>query len=73
MMDGSLALEHFKNAAWNDWSVYPTLNVTWLPAAGHILQLGLSSDKGYPDYWSLQSTTTHSNAYTEIVGNRPTS
>lgn len=68
-MDGSLALEHFKNAAWNDWSVYPTLNLTWLPAAGHIVQLGLSSDKGYPDYWSLQSTTTHSNAYTEIVGN----
>ena len=45
-MDGSLAVEHFKNAAWNDWSVYPTLNLTWLPAA-----------------------TTHSNAYTEIVGN----
>ena len=69
MMDGSLALEHFKNAAWNDWSVYPTLNVTWLPAAGHILQLGLSSDKGYPDYWALQSTTSHPDAYTEIVGN----
>lgn len=68
-MNGSLAVEHFKNAAWNDWSVYPTLNLTWLPAAGHIVQLGLSSDKGYPDYWSLQSTTTHSNAYTEIVGN----
>ena len=68
-MDGSLAVEHFKNAAWNDWSVYPTLNLTCLPAAGHIVQLGLSSDKGYPDYWSLQSTTTHSNAYTEIVGN----
>jgi hypothetical protein len=69
LMDGSLAVEHFKNAAWNDWSVYPTLNLTWLPAAGHIVQLGLSSDKGYPDYWSLQSTTTHTNAYTEIVGN----
>ena len=50
-MNGSLAVEHFKNAAWNDWSVYPTLNLTWLPAAGHIIQLGLSSDKGYPDYW----------------------
>ena len=68
-MNGSLAIEHFKNAAWDDRSVYPTLNLTWLPAAGHIVQLGLSSDKGYPDYWSLQSTTTHSNAYTEIVGN----
>ena len=68
-MNGSLAVEHFKNAAWNDWSVYPTINLTWLPAAGHIVLLGLSSDKGYPDYWSLQSTTTHSNAYTEIVGN----
>ena len=68
-MNGSLAVEHFKNAAWNDWSVYPTLNVIWLPAAGHIVQLGLSSNKGYPDYWSLQSTTTHSSAYTEIVGN----
>ena len=69
LMDGSLAVEHFKNAAWNDWSVYPTLNVTWLPAGGHIVMLGLSSDKGYPNYWTLQSTTTHSSVYTETVGN----
>lgn len=69
LMDGSLAVEHFKNAAWNDWSVYPTLNMTWLPAGGHIVMLGLSSDKGYPNYWTLQSTTTHSSVYTETVGN----
>ena len=69
LMDGSLAVEHFKNAAWNDWSLYPTLNVTWLPAGGHIVMLGLSSDKGYPNYWTLQSTTTHSSVYTETVGN----
>ncbi len=68
-VDGSLAVEHFKNAAWDDWSVYPTFNVTYLPAAGHILQLGLFSDKGYPSYWALQSTTSRTNAYTEIVGN----
>ena len=69
LMDGSLAVEHFKNAAWNDWSVYPTLNVTWIPTGGHIVMLGLSSDKGYPNYWTLQSTTTHSSVYTETVGN----
>ena len=69
MLDGSLAVEHFKNAAWNDWSVYPTLNLTWIPKAGHVLQMGLFSDKGYPDYWALQSTTSRTNAYTEIVGN----
>ncbi len=68
-MNGSLAVEHFRNAAWDDWAMYPTLNLTWHPAAGHLVQLGLSSDKVYPEYWSLQSTTTHSNAYTEIVGN----
>lgn len=69
LMDGSLAVEHFKNAAWNDYSVYPTLNVTWLPAGGHIVLLGLSSNKGYPNYWTLRSTTTHSSVYTETVGN----
>ena len=69
LMDGSLAVEHFKNAAWNDCSVYPTLNVTWLPAGGHIVLLGLSSNKGYPNYWTLRSTTTHSSVYTETVGN----
>ena len=40
---------------WNGWSLYPVANLTYMPAAGHVLQFSLSSDKEYPEYWSVQN------------------
>ena len=68
-MDASLAAELYHTAMWNEWSVYPTLNMNYTLSAGNIFQLSLTSDKNYPDFWSMQSTTSYMGAYSEIQGN----
>ena len=69
-LDASLAVEHYKSAVWNQWDWYPTLNLSYTPAAGHILQLALSSDKDYPDYWAVQDAVSYGGGgYSEMHGN----
>ena len=70
IVDASLAAEYYNSTAWNEWNWLPTLNVTYLPAEGHVLQLSVGSDTGYPEYWAVQDFITYSNGgYDEIVGN----
>lgn len=70
MMDASLAAEYYHSPLWHRWDLFPTLNLTWLPAQGHVLQFGLSSDKAYPEYWAMNNFVTYSNGgYNEITGN----
>ena len=70
IIDASLAAEYYNSTAWNEWNWLPTLNVTYLPAEGHVLQLSVGSDTGYPEYWAVQDFITYSNGgYDEIVGN----
>ena len=68
-MDASLAAELYHTDVWNEWNVYPTLNMNYTLAAGHILQLAFTADKTYPSYWSTNNTVAYSNNYTEIHGN----
>lgn len=69
-LDASLAIEHYNTTVWNQWDWYPTINLTYMPAAGHVLQLALSSDKDYPDYWALQDNISYiGGGYSEIHGN----
>ena len=67
--DISLAAEQYHTSIWNEWNFYPVANFTYMPTAGHILQLSLSSDKEYPEYWSVQNATSYMGAYSEIQGN----
>lgn len=67
--DISLAAEQYHTDIWNEWSFYPVANLTYTPVAGHMLQLSLSSDKEYPEYWSVQNATSYMGAYSEIQGN----
>lgn len=67
--DISLAAEQYHTDVWNEWSFYPVANLTYMPSAGHILQLSLSSDKEYPEYWSVQNSISYMGAYSEIQGN----
>ena len=67
--DVSLAAEQYHTDMWNEWNLYPVANLTYLPASGHILQFSLSSDKEYPEYWSMQNSTSYMGAYSEIQGN----
>lgn len=66
----SLAAEYYHSPAWHQWNVYPTFSLTYMPNSGHMLLLNVSSDKRFPDYWTLQNFTSFSNGgYNEVVGN----
>ena len=67
--DISVAAEQYHTDIWNEWNFYPVANFTYMPAAGHIMQLSLSSDKEYPEYWSVQNSISYMGAYSEIQGN----
>lgn len=70
MTDFSLAVERYKTPVWDEWDVYPVLNLTYLSADGHILQLNFSSDKSYPGYWAVQDVVSYlGGGYSEIQGN----
>ena len=70
MLDASLAGEWYRTPVWNEWDVYPVLNLTYLPAPEHILQLGFNSDKEYPEYWAVQDAVSYlGGGYSEIQGN----
>ena len=70
MLDASLAGERYKTPVWDEWDVYPVLNLTYLPAQGHILQLGFNSNKSYPAYWEVQDAVSYlGGGYSEIQGN----
>ncbi len=70
MLDASLAGEWYRTPVWNEWDVYPVFNLTYLPAQGHILQLGFNSDKTYPAYWEVQDAVSYlGGGYSEIQGN----
>lgn len=68
-MDASLAAEQYHTELWKEWSVYPTLNLNYTLSAGNIFQLSLTSDKAYPEFWSMQNSTSYMGAYSEIQGN----
>ena len=69
-LDASLAVERYKTPVWNQWDWYPVVNLNYMPAPGHILQLALSSDKDYPEYWAVQDAVSYlGGGYSEIHGN----
>lgn len=69
-LDLSLAAERYHSEAFGEWAPFPNLTLQWLPRSGHVLQLSLSSDRSYPEYWAVQQATNYSmGGYGEIVGN----
>lgn len=68
-MSFSVIGEYYKLADYDNWAIYPTLDLTYVPSPSHILQLSFSTDKSYPDYWDMQESVGYLNGYTEIHGN----
>lgn len=68
-VDASLATELYHTGFWNEWSMYPALNMNYTFSPGTILQFSLTSDKEYPEFWSMQNSTSYMGAYSEIQGN----
>ena len=60
---------YYRLAGYDRWAVYPSLQLDYVPSASHIFQLSFSSDKAYPDYWSMQDATSYLNGYAKVVGN----
>ena len=66
----SFAGEYYRLADYTDWSVYPTMQLSYVPSAAHIFQLSFSSDKTYPDYWDIQNSVSYLNGYSKVLGFR---
>lgn len=63
----SLAGEYYRLGDYKKWAVYPTFQLSYLPSGNHMFQLGFSSDKKYPDYWTIQESTGYLNSYAKII------
>ncbi|NDV59764.1 outer membrane beta-barrel family protein [Bacteroides sp. 519] len=68
-MDASFAAELYNSDIWNEWMFYPTLNVNYLASPGNMFQFSLSSDKRYPEFWSINNSIAYLSTYSEIHGN----
>lgn len=65
----SFAAELYHARERHNWELYPTMNLLYQPADGHIFQFSFTSDCMYPDYWHLQSLIQYVDSYTEVHGN----
>lgn len=65
----SVAGERYKLMDYRKWAIYPAFQLSYQLNPLHIFQLGFSTDKEYPDYWTLQNTTSYLNGYTKVLGN----
>ena len=66
--------EYYSIGNYHKWAVYPQASLSYSPSEKHTFMLGVSSEKDYPTYWDMQTSTTYMNAYEElqtIEGLRP--
>lgn len=66
--------EYYSIGDYHKWAVYPQASLSYSPSEKHTFMLGVSSEKDYPTYWDMQTSTTYMNAYEElqtIEGLRP--
>ncbi len=68
-MDASLTVENFHTPQWNEWRVYPSMNLLWIANNDNLFNLSFSSDVKYPSYWSTMNNINYSSTYSEIWGN----
>lgn len=69
-VEASFAAEYYHTPIWHQWYACPTFNITWLPSSSQIFQIGLSSNREYPDFWTMTNFITYSNGgYNEVTGN----
>lgn len=68
-MDFSLAAELYHTSIWNEWMIYPTLNMTYMLSPSRIWQFSFYSDKSYPAFWEMRNAVSYMGVYTESQGN----
>ena len=65
----SVAGEYYKLMNYKKWAVYPAMQLSYALSDSHIFQLGFSSDKTYPEYWTIQESVSYMNGYAMLLGN----
>lgn len=60
--------EYYKIGDYQKWALYPQFSINYAKKPKHIYQLGLSTDKTYPKYWSMLSSISYIDGYSEIHG-----
>lgn len=65
----SVAGEYYKLMDYKKWALYPTMQLSYALSGNHIFQLGFSSDKTYPEYWTIQESVSYMNGYALLLGN----
>lgn len=70
-LSGSVSLtgEYYKLNELKQWSVFPTIDLTYVASPSNTLQLTFSADRDYPPYWALSNTIAYLNGYAQIWGN----
>ncbi len=69
-VEASIAAEYYHSPVWDKWYVFPTLSLTYIPNQNSTWVFGLSTDRKYPDYWTMNNFTVYGNGgYYEITGN----
>ncbi|MDR1887056.1 MAG: TonB-dependent receptor family protein, partial [Prevotellaceae bacterium] len=68
-LSASLTGEYYRLNEYDEWTLFPAFEATYLVSPSHIVQLSVSSDKIYPSYWELHGAVGYINGYAEIHGN----
>ena len=61
--------EYYKLGNYDEWTIFPSLEATYVISPSHIMQLSFSSDKTYANYWELHGAVGYLNSYAEVHGN----
>jgi hypothetical protein len=65
----SLTGEYYKIGRFDEWTLFPALEMIYFVSPSRIIQLSFSSDKRYPAYWEMHGAVSYLNGYGEIHGN----
>lgn len=58
-----------RRTLWEDWTLYPTVSLSYRFSPKHLMQLNVNSDKTYPSYWTVSPQKTPLNSYSIAEGN----
>ncbi len=65
----STIAEYYKFGTHDSWSIYPSMQATYIVKPSHILQFAVSTNKEFPKYREIQEDVSYINGYAQLVGN----
>ena len=68
-VSASVTGEYYRLVDFEEQTIFPALEMTYLVSPSQIMQLSFSSDKVYPAYWEMHGAVSYLNGYGEIRGN----